>query len=135
MKEKKKYITAEDLKEFVEKVHAEEKPDTWVSMPNPYYAVRTQIVEEQDHMIMNAIRHIGGNIFQEITVDKHKVFDALSKTIPKKPTYEKLGKYITKNCPVCGRFLRITPPSKDNHDYDYCGRCGQAIDWSEVKDD
>lgn len=41
--------------------------------------------------------------------------NALEKQIPKKPTV------YNSQCPVCGRYVTI----EDN----YCGNCGQAIDW------
>ena len=62
----------------------------------------------------------------------NSAIEALEKQIPKKVKYKNRhgqGYDIYNkdyyNCPSCGRRLRNK--QKDN----YCGRCGQAIDWSE----
>lgn len=54
------------------------------------------------------------------------------KDTPKKPTYVANGYsdgelvYDTWVCPNCDEDYEV-----DYHDYDYCPKCGQAIDWSE----
>lgn len=50
---------------------------------------------------------------------------ALDKQIPKKPYNRvKLGeKTVIGTCPTCG--------DGGNSEYPYCGRCGQALDWSD----
>lgn len=70
-----------------------------------------------------------GYIEQEITL----AIKALEKQIPKAVKYNNRHgdghDYYNRdyfNCPACGRRLRNK--QKDP----YCGRCGQAIDWSEV---
>ena len=63
---------------------------------------------------------------------------ALKKQIPKKPTPHKVevekikignanwGKGTTiYKCPNCNEFISRT--------YDYCYKCGQALDWSDTK--
>lgn len=62
------------------------------------------------------------------------LIDVISKQIPKKVKYlNRHGSgYDLYNadyfhCPSCGRRLRNK--QKDP----YCGRCGQALDWSDVK--
>ena len=62
--------------------------------------------------------------------------EALEKQVPKKVKYKNRhgqGYDIYNkdyyNCPSCGRRLRNK--QKDN----YCGRCGQAIDWSDADAD
>lgn len=59
---------------------------------------------------------------------------ALGKQMPKKVKYlnrHGIGCDLYNkdyfNCPSCGRRLRNK--QKDNH----CGRCGQALDWSDDK--
>jgi len=66
-----------------------------------------------------AIRHIQ----TAVDVDPWAVeiaVDAMEKQIPKKPNMP-LDAYWT--CPTCR--------SKVEHPFDYCKRCGQAIDWEE----
>ena len=57
--------------------------------------------------------------------------EALDKQIPKKPLHMNKNYY----CPICkedGWMLwdDAIPNDMDN----YCGKCGQAIDWSEQSD-
>lgn len=55
-----------------------------------------------------------------------KALTSLQKQIPKKPIYTNKGS-VTK-CPNCGAIhLKVLP----SLEFDYCTRCGQAIDWSE----
>ena len=60
---------------------------------------------------------------------------ALEKQIPKKPDYEADGYdnkgeliYDTWICPNCEKRYEV-----DYDHYDYCPKCGQAIDWSDVE--
>ena len=60
-----------------------------------------------------------------------KAIDALEKQIPKKPLHMHKNYY----CPICkedGWMLwdDAIPNDMDN----YCGKCGQAIDWSDIND-
>lgn len=61
--------------------------------------------------------------------------EALEKQIPKKPDYEADGYdnkgeliYDTWICPNCEKRYEV-----DYDHYDYCPKCGQAIDLSETK--
>lgn len=61
---------------------------------------------------------------------------ALAKQIPKKPDYEGDGYdedgyliYDTWICPNCGEHYEV-----DYDDYDFCPKCGQALDWSDEND-
>ena len=134
--EEKKYIKPEDIKEIVHKLKAEPCPDDdgLFSMSSAFHTIRAKIVEEQDHMIMSAVRHIAGNMYTTITLDKRKVYDALSKAIPKDVVREQVGKHLVKKCPTCGKWLRITDPIHCADDYAYCGRCGQKLDWDISKE-
>lgn len=60
-----------------------------------------------------------------------KAIEAIEKQIPKKPLHMHKNYY----CPVCkedGWMLwdDAIPNDMDN----YCGKCGQAIDWSDIND-
>ena len=60
-----------------------------------------------------------------------KAVEAIEKQIPKKPLHMHKNYY----CPICkedGWMLwdDAIPNDMDN----YCGKCGQAIDWSEQSD-
>jgi len=65
--------------------------------------------------------------------------EALEKQIPKEPIEEAHNaKTISYNlyCPTCGKIIgyRGTITGRIAQKYgneDYCGKCGQAIDWSE----
>ena len=57
---------------------------------------------------------------------------ALEKQIPKKPDYEGDGYdengnliYDTWICPNCGKHYEV-----DYDEYDFCPKCGQALNWS-----
>ena len=75
---------------------------------------------------------------KEVAFDFDRAIKALEKQIPKKPDIEGDGYcpegnlvYDTWICPNCGTHYEI-----DYDNYDYCPKCGQAIDksfmnWSE----
>ena len=52
-------------------------------------------------------------------------FQALKKQIPAEPIYERIGVYAYAYCPSC-KFERAW------RDRNYCPRCGQKLDFSEV---
>ena len=61
----------------------------------------------------------------------NKAIEAIEKQIPKKP----LHMHKNYQCPICkedGWMLwdDAIPNDMDN----YCGKCGQAIDWSDIND-
>ena len=60
--------------------------------------------------------------------------DALRKQIPIKPTVP----VDTWLCPLCGEPVEYQKKLGDNvlyhGQYDYCPKCGQAIDWMENKE-
>lgn len=61
-----------------------------------------------------------------------RVVEALEKQIPKKPIileHQKIGLYY--RCPICDEYVEIPYCDYDSIELDYCGHCGQAIDWSE----
>lgn len=82
--------------------------------------------------VLHGLRPRGGIIPQT----RAKMIDiadaAIRKQIPKKPDIEGDGYadgylvYDTWICPCCGNYYEI-----DYDNYDYCPKCGQAIDWSE----
>ena len=55
----------------------------------------------------------------------NKAIEALEKQIPKKP-------YDTVYCPLCKIEVELQPI--DTEQVTYCLHCGQAIDWSDIKD-
>ena len=59
------------------------------------------------------------------------IIEALEKQIPKKPIYHWDGNEEVVLCPHCKRF----PFDTDYYKWarQFCGNCGQAIDWSERK--
>lgn len=132
--EDKKYINPEELKEKIRELHAEPGTDELLGMPTPFHTITAKIVEEQDEMIRKAIHHIAGNVYEEITVDKNKVFDALSKATAKKPnnTVRAFGESVVLTCPVCEKWLGIEGIDMASPMYNYCPKCGQKIDWTDI---
>lgn len=87
------------------------------NMPEWDYEVDTRFTEPEGYVFKAAI-------------------EALEKRIPQKPMLEGDGYwngkpvYDTWICPSCGESYEV-----EFEKYDYCPKCGQAIDFSEVKDD
>ena len=113
---------------------------------------RVDITEKQDDLIMSAIKHIGGDIYHRITIDKNKVLDALGKYVAKKVVskfaYEKRLALTYYHCPTCGfeilaihdkfaqtygtdEYSKQMVHNATKH-YNYCRECGQHIDWSSI---
>ena len=60
-----------------------------------------------------------------------KAIEAIEKQIPKKPLHMHKNYY----CPVCKEDGWILWDDAIPNDMDnYCGKCGQAIDWSDIND-
>ena len=60
-----------------------------------------------------------------------KAVEAIEKQIPKKPLHMHKNYY----CPVCKEDGWILWDDAIPNDMDkYCGKCGQAIDWSDIND-
>lgn len=134
--EEKKYIKADELKQKISELHAEPCTDEFMRMPSPIHTITAKIVEEQDEMLRKVVHHIAGNVYEEITVDKNKVFDALSKATAKKPiidTHSLEGRVVL-TCPVCGRWLYIIGLGRQ-FKFKYCSNCGQKFDWSDFEED
>ena len=61
----------------------------------------------------------------------NKAIEAIEKQIPKKPLHMHKNYY----CPICKEDGWILWDDAIPNDMDnYCGMCGQAIDWSEQSD-
>ena len=61
----------------------------------------------------------------------NKAIDALEKQIPKKPLHMHKNYY----CPICKEDGWMLWDDAIPNDMDkYCGKCGQAIDWSDIND-
>ena len=61
---------------------------------------------------------------------------AIEKQIPKKPKKKEENQYSTfYDCPCCGGYLmsKIDGELCCGQEYEYCYRCGQALDWSDTK--
>lgn len=113
-----------------------------------------KITEKQDEIIMQTIQEIGGETFREITLDKHKVLEALRDYVNKQKGAEveevKHGEWILKSeirrffeevdedfyveCPFCKRAIYV--PFEFETDkmlefarkkYPYCN-CGAKMD-------
>lgn len=65
--------------------------------------------------------------------------ELVDKATPKKPLPNKKiekGKYITWNCPNCNKYISsgyYYPPLRMAYNHNYCGECGQKLDWSDEK--
>ena len=61
----------------------------------------------------------------------NKAVEALERQIPKKPLHMHKNYY----CPVCKEDGWILWDDAIPNDMDnYCGKCGQTIDWSDIND-
>ena len=61
---------------------------------------------------------------------------AIEKQIPKKPKKKEENQYSTYyDCPCCGGYLmsKIDGELCCGQEYEYCYRCGQALDWSDTE--
>lgn len=95
-----------------------------------------EVNNEIDYFIIKATREWGLHHRKDvIMVNAQKIYEALEKQIPKKPTYEADGYangelvYDTWYCPNCEKDYEV-----GYDDYDYCPCCGQRIDRSEVEE-
>lgn len=83
------------------------------------------IVEQQDNLIMAKVVEIGGERYQEITLDKNKVIDAFRKATPTEPIGD-LHSVPHFRCPTCEKSVKTYT---DSPGMPYCGWCGQKLDW------
>ena len=61
----------------------------------------------------------------------NKAIEALEKQMPKKPLHMHKNYY----CPVCKKDGWMLWDDAISNDMDnYCSKCGQAIDWSDIND-
>ena len=51
--------------------------------------VTARVVEDQDEVVMRTVQHIGGEMFCDITIDRHKVIEALTDYVEKCRGYRK----------------------------------------------
>ena len=61
---------------------------------------------------------------------------AIEKQIPKEPKKKEENQYSTfYDCPCCGGYLmsKIDGELCCGQEYEYCYRCGQALDWSDTE--
>ena len=84
---------------------------------------------------------VTGEIFKltmepEMKLAQAAAIEALGKQIPTVPTFEGDGYsdgelvYDTWICPGCGKSYEL-----EYEEYDYCPKCGQAIDWEVQQDE
>jgi predicted RNA-binding Zn-ribbon protein involved in translation (DUF1610 family) len=114
--------------------------DVSPQLENDIYSImhrfRVEIVEQQDEMIIQAIRKIGGKRFKQITIDKHKVVEALGKSV-KQPV---LNEEYWWRCPNCKKYAvnkampALVPPGLISTILfnNYCPNCGHALDWDDA---
>lgn len=74
---------------------------------------------------------IGGEIHSQVLRDAIDVaIQALEKQIPKRPIEIFTGNEYICECPVC-KGITDTPNEVEIECIQYCGWCGQKLDWSE----
>ena len=90
-------------------------------------------VEMTNEKAINTIKH--GCIYRDKRGGEalEVAITALEKQMPKKPDlegdgYDENGEliYDTWICPCCGKYYEVY-----YEEYDFCPKCGQAIDWSD----
>ena len=105
---------------------------------SPMYKITKQIssaiVECQEDIIMSRIHEIGGDTYEEITVDKEKVLDMLRKyTLTKVKATDAYPHRLY--CPTCYHTLVYNAKNLDScrsrDILNNCSACGQRLDWSE----
>ena len=80
------------------------------------------------------LREYAKNSWGDLNESFELAIKALEKQIPKKPEIWGDGYadgqlvYDSYDCPNCGKTYEL-----DYDDYDYCPKCGQKFDWSEVE--
>lgn len=80
-------------------------------------------IEEAIDLLDNLLGMIEDNHGNDYDEALHMAISALKKQVPKK--IRPASKASPCACPMCG-FVGF---------YNYCGKCGQAIDWTEAADD
>lgn len=105
------------------KFSADEKTTDLISV---ICRISTELVENQEEMIIKSIREIGGERYEHITLDKNKVRDALENATARELkeilAYENM--YVKTKawaCPKCGMIYM------NNRLDNYCGECGQKF--------
>ena len=83
-----------------------------------------QIKWERD-VVLEQLEEIGVGLGRKM--DDVKL--AMEKQIPKKPLYSVVNRDDAVHCSACGEFACF----RDAYRYNYCPKCGQAIDWSETE--
>lgn len=94
-----------------------------------------KITEKQDEIIMQTIQEIGGETFREITIDKHKVLEALTDYVNKQKGAEvaevKHGEWLKYGykyeCSVCKAKVNLDGTPIQNG-LNYCPNCGAEMD-------
>lgn len=95
--------------------------------------VKSELIDIYEH----AVEYHDGRSDEAVDM----AVEALNKQIPKKPKirhYEEEGEPpYTKICCPNGCHVQLYPVTEKRlaHEHVYCPSCGQAIDWSEVKDE
>lgn len=126
-------------KESKKYIHYEAKDDGTGTFESPVLEnsflekIRVDIVEKTDYMILQAINTIGGKRYRHITVDKNKILEALDKATPRTVIPESTCKLLV-CCPRCRMPYAPYRGRKLEKLYttNYCPKCGQKLDWSEV---
>ena len=83
---------------------------------------------EEAIKILTELKPIPVDGFKIIAKAYDLAIEVLEKQIPKKPLHMHKNYY----CPICKKDGRILWDDAVPNDMDkYCGKCGQAIDWSD----
>ena len=109
---------------------------------------RVDVTEKQDELIMSAVQQIGGTTYQDITIDKSKVIEALGKYVPKRVVVNVRSRIdvptiVTYSCPICKRSILSTYQRCEldkvrnesfKSEHRYCNFCGQHLDWADAEE-
>lgn len=80
-----------------------------------------QVEDLENFVLDEVIKAIPKDVTQLVVIDRNKVKEIVLKATPKKYVHIPHLREYGYRCPICDYAV----------EYDYCGHCGQAIDWSE----
>ena len=94
------------------------------------HEVAIKTAKDFDNSVFGEIRKIAkeNGIEKEVVLNETAILNALEKQIPKKLRVDDEGWLC---CPNCDETFKLHDQFRKRNKY--CGKCGQALDWSDIK--